>query len=216
MILLIDPEEDAVLDANPIASWILGYSRAELLSTPVSAILLNDMGKLRAFARLVLEEGHGWTSELTYVTRSGRLLSTEVSASAYKIGSRACVISMARDVTDSRLSEESIRESNQRLERRIRELTKSNAMFRAQLKGRGDFDPALVEVQSGGYGALDQRREPEAGPQRTIEDSPTIADNAGELSARTQCRVRARPSTRPSEGSVRRDRLVEPQSSELR
>ena len=64
-IFLIDPERDAILDANPRACGKLGYYKEELLSTPVSAIHPNEMPKLHEFAHSVFQQDQGWTNELS-------------------------------------------------------------------------------------------------------------------------------------------------------
>ena len=147
MIFLIDPSQDEILDANPIACWTVGYTREELLSMPVSSIYLNDMHKLKAFAGSVFEHGHAWNSKLTCVTKSGQLLSTETSAFAFDFDRRSCLVAMVRDVTDIKRGERDLRESNLRLVHRIDELTKLNALFREHLKASDEAEPRRPEVQ---------------------------------------------------------------------
>ncbi len=99
-IFVVDPVEDAILDVNAKACEMLGYSREELLSVPMSVVHPHEMPRLRAFAQSVFKEGKGWTDELTCSTRSGVTLSAEISASMIEIEERACMIAMVRDVTD--------------------------------------------------------------------------------------------------------------------
>ena len=99
-IFLVDPVEDAILDVNAKACEMLGYSREELLSVPMSVVHPHEMARLRAFAQSVFKEGKGWTDELTCLTRSGVTLSAEISASMIEIEERACMIAMVRDVSD--------------------------------------------------------------------------------------------------------------------
>jgi len=49
-ILVIDVIQDEILDVNSKACKMLGYSRQELLSMPISAIHSQEMPKLLAFA----------------------------------------------------------------------------------------------------------------------------------------------------------------------
>ncbi|MCZ6653990.1 MAG: sigma 54-interacting transcriptional regulator [Planctomycetota bacterium] len=99
-IFLVDPVEDAILDVNAKACEILGYSREELLSVPMSVVHPHEMPRLRAFAQSVFKEGKGWTDELTCLTRSGVTLSAEFSASMIEIEQKTCMIAMVRDVSD--------------------------------------------------------------------------------------------------------------------
>lgn len=105
-ILLVDPATDEILDANPGASSMLGYTPEELLRTPISAIHPNEMAELLAFAESVCERGHGWTSELTCTTRRGEMLPAEISASCIEVRGRKAMLAMIRDVSERRCAGE--------------------------------------------------------------------------------------------------------------
>ncbi len=99
-IFLVDPLQDEILDVNPKACTMLDYAREELLSVPMSIIHPHEMARLKDFAQSVLEQGNGWTDELTCLTRRGVTLSAEISASMIDIEGRACMIAMVRDVSE--------------------------------------------------------------------------------------------------------------------
>ena len=108
-IFIIDPARDEILDVNPRACGMLGYSRQELLSVPVSAIHPREMPELRAFARSVSGHGQGWTNELTCSTRGGQVLPAKISASAIDIAGKSYIIALVRDITERRRAEETLR-----------------------------------------------------------------------------------------------------------
>jgi len=110
-IFIIDPAQDQIVDANPKACNMLGYSREELLSVPVSRIHPDEMPVLEAFAETVFERGHGWTNELTCTSKSHQILPAEISASPLEVGGRVLMIAMVRDVTERKRAEEALRES---------------------------------------------------------------------------------------------------------
>ena len=100
-IFLIDPQADRILEANPKASELLGYSPEELLTTvAVSAIHPHELSAFQAFGLTVLQEGHGWTNELSCMTKSGVTVPTEISAAVVSLEGRHCIISMVRDITE--------------------------------------------------------------------------------------------------------------------
>ncbi len=99
-IFLIDPQADRILEANPKASKMLGYSHEELLATAVSAIHPHDLSAFQAFGRIVLREGHGWTNELSCMTKLGGTVPAEISAAVVSMEGRQCIISMVRDITE--------------------------------------------------------------------------------------------------------------------
>ena len=104
-ILVIDPARDAILDANPRACAMLGYSPEELLSIPISAVHPQEMEILQAFAQEVFERGRGWTNELSCMTKSGQELPAEISASTVDVAGNKHIIAMVRDMTERRQAE---------------------------------------------------------------------------------------------------------------
>ena len=106
-IFIVDPTVDEIIDCNPRACQMLGFSREELLSTPVSAIHPHEMPKLKAFAQSVFKKEQGWTDELTCLTKGGETLAAEISASVVELDGRTCMIAMVRDVSErNRLAQE--------------------------------------------------------------------------------------------------------------
>ncbi len=114
-IFVIDPKRDRILEANPRAAAMLGYSREELLeSVRISSIHPDEMDQLRAFGEQVLKQGHGWTNELTCLTKSGDKLPSEISASVIPFEGEDCIISLVRDVTERKAAEAALRQSEVR------------------------------------------------------------------------------------------------------
>ncbi len=95
---------------------MLGYSRADLLATPISAIHPHEMPALIAFAESVLREGHGTTNELSCLTKQGDTLPSEMSASTVEIGGQAHMISLVRDISARKRAEQAADERTAELE----------------------------------------------------------------------------------------------------
>ncbi|MCP5159206.1 MAG: sigma 54-interacting transcriptional regulator [Gammaproteobacteria bacterium] len=110
-IFIIDPPQDRIVEANPRACAMLGYSHAELLATPISNVHPHEMSRMLAFTTTVLSDGHGWTDELNCLTKNGKLLPAEISASVIDIEDRVCVIAMVRDTTERKQIETALQES---------------------------------------------------------------------------------------------------------
>ena len=118
-IFVINPGGDCIVDANPRACAMLGYTREELLSLPISAIHPNEMAALQAFAQSVFENSRGWTNELSCRTKIGQFLPAEISASSIQITHQDAlgqsveghhIIAMVRDITERRQAEAAERE----------------------------------------------------------------------------------------------------------
>ena len=127
-IVIIDLPSDSILEANPRACSMLQYSHRELLSMPVSAIHSQEMAKLQVFSESVLRKGHGWTNELTCLTKSGKTLPAEISASVLEIEGRPCMISMVRDIADRKRAEEALQKAYDELKEKQVQLVQSEKM----------------------------------------------------------------------------------------
>jgi len=122
-IFVIDPDRDQIVEVNPRACGLLGYSRDELLSVPISAIHSREMPRLLAFARSVFEEGRGWTNELTCLTKTGLKLPSEISASVIETRGRKCLIAFVRDISERKRLEEELKRYSANLEALVEERT---------------------------------------------------------------------------------------------
>jgi diguanylate cyclase (GGDEF)-like protein/PAS domain S-box-containing protein len=108
-LLILDPERDRVLFANPQACRLLGYPPAELLATPISVLNPNQLPKLLA----VSQTGGGGLpliQELTSVTKDGTPLQGEIAATVARVDGQRCLIASIRDIRAR------IEETNQRVD----------------------------------------------------------------------------------------------------
>ena len=144
---VLDPARDAILDANPRACRLLGYSREELLALPVSAVHPDEMPRFRAFAQTVLDEGSGWTDDLTCLTKAGERVSAEISASTVEINGAPCVVAWVRDVGTG--ADETLRESEQRFRECMEQL--ADAFYVLERDGRIS-DVSRPACEHSGYG----------------------------------------------------------------
>jgi len=140
-VFLIDPEQDEIVDCNSKACRLLEYSRQELLALPVSAVYPEEMPVLQAFSRSVLDQGSGWTDELTCRTKSGQRLPAEISASVMEIGGKRCLIALVRDITDRKRAQETLQQYSIDLQRLVEERT-------AELRQSEERQRVLLEVNN--------------------------------------------------------------------
>ncbi len=79
--LIIDPVKDLVVSGNSAARRILGDRDGNrLLEVPASTLFPSALPGLIVFTQSVIEDGHGWTNELSCRTLDGRELAVEVTA----------------------------------------------------------------------------------------------------------------------------------------
>lgn len=122
-IIIIDPVEDKILDANTSAGKLLGYSRTELFTKGISDIHPNEMDAFKKFADKIINEKRGWTDELSCLTKSGTLIPTEISASVIEMEGKVRIIALIRDITARKEAEKTLKEINEQLENRVAERT---------------------------------------------------------------------------------------------
>ncbi|MGH9685526.1 MAG: PAS domain S-box protein [Candidatus Acidiferrales bacterium] len=104
-IFIINPARDAIVDVNVKAWQLLGYSREELLSLPISAVHPGEMPALQEFAQSVARSGKGWTDTLTCLHKDGHLIPAEISASMIERDGSMCMIALVRDITERKHAE---------------------------------------------------------------------------------------------------------------
>ncbi len=115
-ILVIDPSADQILEANPQAEKLLGYSRDELLnSVSVSRIHPEEMPQLMAFTRNIIAVGQGWTNQLSCLTKSGEKRPSEISATVVQFQNRPCIIALVRDISERLKAEKEATEATEAL-----------------------------------------------------------------------------------------------------
>jgi PAS domain S-box-containing protein len=109
-IFLLDPAGDLIREANPRACAMFGYSREEILVTPISRFHPRDLAEFQAFIEGVHAEGHGWTDEFACRAKDGRFVASEISASTVRLDGTVCILAILRDITDRKRAEEELAE----------------------------------------------------------------------------------------------------------
>lgn len=148
-IFVIDPECDQIIEVNPRTCTLLGYSRDELLPTPISAIYPREMARFLAFAKSVFEEGHGWINELSCITKPGSDIPAEISASVIETADGKCLIAFVRDISERKRLEEKLRRYSAILEALVAERTE-------RLRRSEERQRVLLEINNALIAKLDR------------------------------------------------------------
>ena len=99
---VIDPLDDRFVDANAAGCDLLGYTREELLDTPVSRIHPGELEQLQAFVSRVLEQRYGSTITLACRIRRGNRLPIELSLWAFENAGRIRLLGLVDDRSEHR------------------------------------------------------------------------------------------------------------------
>lgn len=100
------------IDVNEGFTRMTGYSREEVIGKPVENLdLLPDKQKHATIIEKVLQSGEIHDQEFAYRTKSGEARVGKLSATRVLVGGANCVLSVTRDVTESKRAEEALRAS---------------------------------------------------------------------------------------------------------
>jgi chemotaxis family two-component system sensor kinase Cph1 len=99
---VMDPDRGRIVEANDAGCRLLGYSRAELLATPISAIHPAELEELSALLQQVLDFQRASTIKLTCRTRQGVFLPTEIALHAVALDGRLGIVGLVQDRSEHR------------------------------------------------------------------------------------------------------------------
>ena len=99
---VMDPEHDAILAANDAGCALLGYTREELLDTPISCIHPSELPELADLLEHVLRNGRASTIKLTCRTKGGTFLPTEISLHGLEADGRVHILGLVKDRSEHR------------------------------------------------------------------------------------------------------------------
>jgi PAS domain S-box-containing protein len=115
-ILVLNPEEDTVVDCNPRAADILGYSQSELRSlSPCEDLHAGHQDEFRAFIQRVRDRGQARSSNLTCIQKDGSPIDVAVSAGVLDEQNESRVVFSIRDITERLEQERTIKRQRDQL-----------------------------------------------------------------------------------------------------
>ena len=99
---LMDPGQGRILAASDAGCTLLGYTRAELLETPISRIHPAELAELSELLERVLRDQRASTIKLTCRTKQGTFLPTEISLHALVLDGRLRILGLVQDRSQHR------------------------------------------------------------------------------------------------------------------
>jgi two-component system, NarL family, sensor histidine kinase UhpB len=114
IILMLDPEDGRILDANPAAVKAYGYNRAEILDMSISDLRTPSDRHLVA-DQVQKARTSGIMFETIHKRRDGSTFFVEVNSRGAVIGGKPVLISLIRNITERKTAEKALRENAARL-----------------------------------------------------------------------------------------------------
>jgi len=99
---VMDPQHSRILAANDAGCELLGYTRDELLETPISRIHPSELAELSELLGRVLRNGRASTIKLTCRTKNGTFLPTEISLHKLEIDGETRILGLVQDRSEHR------------------------------------------------------------------------------------------------------------------
>jgi two-component system, chemotaxis family, sensor kinase Cph1 len=99
---VMDPEHSRFLAANDAGCELLGYTREELLSTPISHIHPAELRELGELLERVVRDGRASTIKLTCRTKQGTFLPTEISLHKLELDGATRILGLVQDRSEHR------------------------------------------------------------------------------------------------------------------
>jgi PAS domain S-box-containing protein len=107
-IIIFEPEEEIILEANERACSTYGFSRDDLVGTSLK-VLTKDVESGERALRELLRTGTVNDLETTHLRKDGTQIDVLVSASVIEFKGRRAVQTITRDITRRRLADEALR-----------------------------------------------------------------------------------------------------------
>jgi PAS domain S-box-containing protein len=114
VMLMIDPEDGRILDANRAALAFYGHPRERMLALRISDLNTLPEAELRRIMAAIRED-EGARLECQHRLADGSLRDVEVSSSRVQAGHRQVLFSIIHDITERKRAEELLRENEAKL-----------------------------------------------------------------------------------------------------
>ena len=143
-----------VVDGNAATELLLGYSREEIVGRSIAALGIvcpdHMANAAKMFSRTAVGRPSG-PDPLTLRRKDGRTVDVEVSSYPVKLNGRALILGIARDISEHKRIELTLREAKDTLEQRVQErtteLTNANRELQAEIAARRQREAELVQSQ---------------------------------------------------------------------
>lgn len=102
------------LEVNEVMCKRLGYTREELIKMTTKDVIAKEAWRKLPGIRKQIRAKGKYTFECLHVTKDGRRIPVEISSQAFMLNDKEVVLAIARDITERKVAEKTIRASEER------------------------------------------------------------------------------------------------------
>lgn len=139
-LLVIDDESAHILDVNPAAIHLYGYSRDEFLGLPWDNLVAEGDR-----ARLVPQPAAALSGIMCHRLKDGRLIDASVSSFSFRLDDRAATLSIVEDITEQQAVRAALEASEER-QRIIADMTADAIRDRDLISGKVIWNLGLHDL----------------------------------------------------------------------
>ncbi|UCF85320.1 MAG: PAS domain S-box protein [Desulfobacteraceae bacterium] len=146
VMLLIEPTDASIVDANPAAVAFYGYSREDIKRLKITDInILPHDEAMKVFEKI--RTGKEFQFLFQHKLASGEIRDVEAYVGPIRIGSKSINYAIVYDVTEKRRAQEALQKAHDELEQRVlertAELKETNELLKEEIEKRIKIDEAL-------------------------------------------------------------------------
>jgi PAS domain S-box-containing protein len=147
VMLLIDPESGSIIEANRAAAGYYGYTLEAMLQKQIQQLNASRPSETAQNMRQALQKQKNMF-EFRHVLADGRVRDVEVHSTPITIQGRPLLFSIIHDVTERKLAEEALRDSEERYRYMFENI--QDAVYATTLDGEIlDISPSIKDLSRG-------------------------------------------------------------------
>lgn len=144
-IFILDWENDRIIDANPKAIELLGYTSEEIKRITISKIHPKEMEKMEEIWSNVNKFGVARSEDLTCTTKNNKVIPADISFSQITLAGNKYLIAFIRDITERKQAEEELKEANITLKTNIDQMPIAYITLRTNFEIH-NWNPAAEKI----------------------------------------------------------------------
>ena len=139
-------EDHVFLDVNYRFMRVTGYSREEIIGNSIPELKILTQEDTDRFYRSLKEKNAIYDEEIEYRTKAGKIQRAIYSAELFEIQGKKFVLSVSNDITESRHVHNILKQKDEELTRRLKELEEARIALRVISEHRSEDRKNLETV----------------------------------------------------------------------